>query len=99
MNTDTVLAGRILDLLTEMRTENRFDSGLWAEIVRLLETKIPQWKQTGQMPFFLVSYLTELSASLAGSSRFFDEETALAAEDASIFLTTELLICEEPEES
>lgn len=99
MNTDTILAGRILDLLTEMRTENRFDSGLWAEIVRLLETKIPQWKQTGQMPFFLVPYLTELSASLAGSSRFFDEETALAAEDASIFLTTELLICEEPEES
>ncbi|HAG13328.1 MAG TPA: hypothetical protein DCG49_05640 [Ruminococcus sp.] len=99
MNTDTMLTEQILRLLTDMRTENRFDPDLWAEIVRLLEAKIPQWKQTGQVPFFVVPYLTELSASLAGGSRFFDAETACAVEDASIFLTTELLLCEEPEET
>ena len=81
----------ILDLVTLIRTDGSFDDGIWARICRTITDLTSEWKESGAVPSSLVPYLTDLASQLAGGSRYVDDETAEKIEDASIFLSEELM--------
>ena len=74
----------IFDFIVKMRCENEFDSNSYHSIKDGLQTKIAEWKNQGSVPNNDVVAVVSLIEQLVGGNRFFDEETAIKAEDASI---------------
>ena len=81
----------ILDLITAIHTDGRFDDETWARICRNIAALTNEWKESGAVPSSLVPFLTDLASQLAGGSRYVDDETAEKIEDASIYLSEELM--------
>lgn len=81
----------ILDLITAVRCDNRFDDEIWKRIRESIERFSAEWKETGSVPCSLVPFLIDLASHLAGGSRYVDDETDEKIEDASIYLSEELM--------
>ena len=74
----------ILDFIVKMRCDNEFDPNSYNNIKEELQTKIAAWKKQGCVPNDDVVAIVSLIEQLVGGNRFFDEETAIKAEDASL---------------
>lgn len=81
----------ILDLITTIHADGRFDDEVWARICSTIESASDEWKKTGNVPCSVVPFLIDLASELSGGSRFVDDETAEKTEDASIYLNTKLM--------
>lgn len=71
-------------LIVKLRSENKFDTDDYNKIKELLKLKIVEWKKLGYVPNDEVVAIMSLIDQLVGGSRFFDEETAIKVEDASL---------------
>lgn len=74
----------IYGLIVKMRCENEFDEDVYNAIKEKLKAKIVEWKKSGCVPNNEVVAIMSLIEQLVGGNRFFDEETAIRVEDASI---------------
>lgn len=74
----------IYGLIVKMRCDNEFDADNYNAIKEKLKTNIVEWKKSGYVPNNEVVAIMSLVEQLVGGSRFFDEETAIKVEDASI---------------
>ena len=70
--------------VVKLRCENEFDADDYNEIKELLKIKVIEWKNTGYVPNDEVVAIMSLVDQLVGGSRFFDEETIIKMEDASL---------------
>ena len=68
----------------KMRCENEFDPSCYYNIKVELQEKIIEWNRKGCVPKGDVVAISSLIEQLVGGSRFFDEDTAIKVEDASI---------------
>ena len=74
----------ILEFIVKMHCENEFDLNSYNNIRKELQTKITEWKKYGCVPNDDVVAISSLVEQLVGGSRFFDEDTSIKVEDASI---------------
>lgn len=74
----------IQKLIVKMRCENEFDSKCYNDIKIELQEKIIEWNRNGYVLKSDVVAISSLIEQLVGGSRFFDEDTAIKVEDASI---------------
>ncbi|MBQ8133076.1 MAG: hypothetical protein IJ192_01485 [Clostridia bacterium] len=80
----TKLKKNMLDFMTELRMDDRWNDDLWNRINSGLSEKATEWKLTGSVPKDIVPYIGDLISGLAGGSRFVEEETAMKMEDGEI---------------
>lgn len=78
------LKSMILNFLTEIRTDNRFNNELWEQILSNVNCSIKLWKDSGAVPKDIVPYFLDLVSFLSGGSRFVDEDTLIKMEEADI---------------
>jgi len=74
----------VLEFLMKMRCENEFDSNCYNNMKIELQKKITEWNKHDCVPKDDVVAISSLVEQLVGGSRFFDADTAIKVEDASI---------------
>lgn len=74
----------IYEFIVKLRCENEFDTNDYNSIKEKLQAKIVEWKNFGCVPNDDVVAIVSLVEQLVGGNRFFDNETSMEVEDASI---------------
>lgn len=69
------LKGMIVDLLSELRMNSRWNEELWKKIYNSLQENIGVWKKEGYVPKSIVPYLLDMTSALSGGNRFADDAT------------------------
>lgn len=70
--------------LIKLRCENTFNTAEYHKIKNALISNSAEWKKSRKIPVEDVVAIMSIIDQLAGSSRFFDEDTAIKVEDACI---------------
>ena len=71
-------------LLVELRCHNSFNEKIYTDIINYLNKHLSEWKSAGSIPVADAVSIFNLIDELSGGSRFWCEEVALRAEDATL---------------